>query len=277
MIWFQREERDTCTWSRCASRASVVRPKCSLPGDYGEERTGWGRGKGTLHFPRPTPFLVLTQTFAVLVACGQAHLCKFGENFFGGGARIPHPILLAEWGLLRQKNFSQTRTREPPRKLTSSTASKCRHPGFVSLQTLMLGQIWHECFFNPWTGATFFLRFTGEHAADVEHETRATGEYVFSASSHVARVSRCTSAFVLAWNTQKNSTCSAGYHWLVAKEVKRNTGGIDYAKELKCSPYYLGPVRVNANCSLGRNGTSIGFCSISLGRSRSPACNYLQE
>ena len=45
----------------------------------------------------------------------------------------------------------------------------------------------------------------------------------------------------------------------MAKEVKRNTGGIDYAKELKCSPYYLGPVRVNANCSLGRNGTSIGF------------------
>ena len=34
----------------------------------------------------------------------------------------------------------------------------------------------------------------------------------------------------------------------MAKEVKRNTGGIDYAKELKCSPYYLGPVRVNANC-----------------------------
>lgn len=132
MIWFQREERDTCTWSRCASRASVVRAKCSLPGDYGEERTGWGRGKGTLHPPRPTPFLVLTQTFAVLVACEQAHLCKFGENFFGGGARIPHPILLAEWGLLRQKNFSQTRTREPPRKLTSSPASKCRHPGFVS-------------------------------------------------------------------------------------------------------------------------------------------------
>ena len=224
MIWFQREERDTCTWSRCASRASVVRPKCSLPGDYGEERTGWGRGKGTLHPPRPTPFLVLTQTFAVLVACEQAHLCKFGENFFGGGARIPHPasgiphpILLAEWGLLRQKNFSQTRTREPPRKLTSSTASKCRHPGFVSLQTLTLGQIWHECFFNPWTGATFFLRFTGEHAADVEHETRATGEYVFSASSHVARVSRSTSAFVLAWNTQKNSTCSAGYALISGK------------------------------------------------------------
>lgn len=34
----------------------------------------------------------------------------------------------------------------------------------------------------------------------------------------------------------------------MAKEVKRNTGGIDYAKELKCSPYCLGPVRVNANC-----------------------------
>ena len=77
--------------SRCASRASVVRPECSLPGDYWEERTGWSRGKETLPSPCPTPFLVLTQTFAVLVACEQAHLCEFGENFFGGGARILHP------------------------------------------------------------------------------------------------------------------------------------------------------------------------------------------
>lgn len=113
----------------------------------------------------------------------------------------------------------------------------------------MPGQIWHECFFNPWTGATFFSRFTGEHAADVEHETRVTREYIFSAPSHVARVSRSTSAFVLAWNTKKNiALVLQAMHWLVAKEVKRNTGGIDYAKELKCSPYYLGPVRVNANC-----------------------------
>ena len=74
--------------------------------------------------------------------------------------RSPHPASCIPFssrdgGSSAKKNVSQTRTSEPPRKLTSSTASKCRHPGFVSLQTLMPEQIWHECFFNPWQALLF--------------------------------------------------------------------------------------------------------------------------